>query len=213
MRDFTERDDLAQHLRRPVGRDAQLIWPEHRNTFFYGSWNWPGQKKTWQQVDASGMLALHRFAAISDSLLTPANSQWHTLEANDDYVMKDRATRLWFDTSRGCCSSTAQPARELPRAEQRELPLARRLRQRHDVRRRLRRPRLSRLQGPALQARCRSARPSSARTIRASSTSIIRWFRLTARRRRRSGARRRCRRRSKPRSRRAASGRSTSCIA
>jgi hypothetical protein len=40
---------------------AQLIWPEHRNTFFYGSFNWPGQKKTQQQVDATGMLALHRF--------------------------------------------------------------------------------------------------------------------------------------------------------
>lgn len=76
---------------------AQLIWPEHRNTFYYGTWNWPGQKKNYQQVDASGMLALHRFAAIADSLLTPPNSKWHTLVANDDYVMKDRATRLWFD--------------------------------------------------------------------------------------------------------------------
>jgi len=76
---------------------SRLIWPESRNTFYYGTWNWPGQKKTQQQVDASGMLALHRFAAIADSLLTPANSQWHALEANDDYVMKDRATRLYFD--------------------------------------------------------------------------------------------------------------------
>ena len=41
-------------------------------------------KKTQQQVDATGMLALHRFAAIADSLLTPANSQWHGIEANDD---------------------------------------------------------------------------------------------------------------------------------
>lgn len=76
---------------------AQLIWPEHRNTFFYGTWNWPGQKKNWQQVDASGMIALHRFAAIADSLLTPANSQWHSLEANDEYLMKDRRLRLYFD--------------------------------------------------------------------------------------------------------------------
>ena len=43
------------------------------------------------------MLALHRFSAICDSLLTPANSLWHKLEANNDYVMKDRATRLYFD--------------------------------------------------------------------------------------------------------------------
>ncbi len=76
---------------------AQLIWPEHRNTFFYGSWTWPGMKKTYQQVDASGMLALHRFAAIADSLLTPANSKWHSLEASDEKIMKDRDTRLYFD--------------------------------------------------------------------------------------------------------------------
>lgn len=77
---------------------SQLIWPEHRNTFYYGTWNWPGQKKTQQQVDASGMLALHRFSAIADSLLTPANSEWHSLEANNEYVMKDRQTRVYFDT-------------------------------------------------------------------------------------------------------------------
>src|SRR5262245_52895721 len=76
---------------------AQLIATAYRNTFFYGNFNWPGQKKTDRQIDASGMLALHRFAAICDSLLTPRNMTWHTLSANDDYVMKDRATRLWFD--------------------------------------------------------------------------------------------------------------------
>ncbi len=77
---------------------ARLIWPEHRNTFYYGTFNWPGQKKTDSQIDATGMLALHRFGAICDSLMTPANSQWHGLEASNDYVMKDRATRLYFDT-------------------------------------------------------------------------------------------------------------------
>src|SRR5882672_1462544 len=76
---------------------AELILPTSRNTFFYQNFSWPGQKKTQQQVDASGMLALHRFAAICDSLLTPRNMTWHALAANDDYVMKDRATRLWFE--------------------------------------------------------------------------------------------------------------------
>ena len=76
---------------------AQLILPTSRNTFFYQNYNTPGMKKTEQQVDASGMMALHRFAAICDSLLTPRNMMWHQLGANDDYVMKDRATRLWFE--------------------------------------------------------------------------------------------------------------------
>ncbi|MDR3562054.1 MAG: portal protein [Negativicutes bacterium] len=76
---------------------AELVLPTSRNTFFYGNYNWPGQKKTDRQVDATGMMALSRFAAICDSLLTPRNSKWHGLGANNPYVMKDRASRLWFE--------------------------------------------------------------------------------------------------------------------
>lgn len=76
---------------------AQLVLPTSRNTFMYGSYNTPGEKKTDKQVDATGMMALARFAAICDSLLTPRNMTWHTLEADDEYVMKDRATKLWFE--------------------------------------------------------------------------------------------------------------------
>src|SRR5215510_4169306 len=79
---------------------AQLILPTSRNTFFYQNFNWPGQKKTQQQIDSTGALALHRFCAIADSLVTPRNMMWHGLQG-DPYVMKDRATRLWFeDTTR-----------------------------------------------------------------------------------------------------------------
>ncbi len=77
---------------------AQLILPTSRNTFFYQSYNAPGQKKTQQQVDATGALALHRFCAIADSLVTPRNMFWHGLQGNE-YVMKDRATRLWFEST------------------------------------------------------------------------------------------------------------------
>jgi hypothetical protein len=76
---------------------AELILPTQRNTFMFGNYNAPGQKKTDRQVDATGMLALSRFSAICDSLLTPSNSYWHGLEADNDYVMKDRATRLWYE--------------------------------------------------------------------------------------------------------------------
>lgn len=75
---------------------AELILPTSRNTFFYQNFNWPGAKKTQQQVDATGAVALHRFCAIADSLVTPRNMHWHGLQG-DDYVMKDRATRLWFE--------------------------------------------------------------------------------------------------------------------
>jgi hypothetical protein len=76
---------------------AQLIWPAHANTFFFGNYNMQGVKKTERQIDATGMLANHKFGAICDSLLTPRNQEWHQLAANDPYVMKDRATQLWFE--------------------------------------------------------------------------------------------------------------------
>lgn len=76
---------------------AQLVLPTSRNTFMFGSWNWPGQKKTDRQVDATGMMALNRFGAILDSLLTPRNQIWHQLKADDPRLQADSATRLWYE--------------------------------------------------------------------------------------------------------------------
>jgi hypothetical protein len=78
---------------------AQLIEPNQRNTFMFGSYNSPGIKKTDRQVDATGMMANSRFAAICDSLLTPRNMKWHQLAANNEDVMKDRKARLWFESA------------------------------------------------------------------------------------------------------------------
>ncbi len=101
MREFNEMQTWRNTTASQWEEVAELICPNSRNTFMFGNFNWPGQKKTDRQVDASGMMALGRFGAICDSLLTPRNMQWHGLAANDDYVMKDRATRLWFeDTTR-----------------------------------------------------------------------------------------------------------------
>lgn len=90
----SERATFAAHCEEV----AQLILPTSRNTFNYQNYNTPGAKKTQQQVDATGAAALHRFCAIADSLVTPRNMQWHGLQG-DDYVMKDRACRLWFEST------------------------------------------------------------------------------------------------------------------
>lgn len=91
---ISERSTFAGHCEEV----AQLILPTSRNTFFYQNYNTPGEKKTQQQVDATGALALHRFCAIADSLVTPRNMHWHGLQG-DEYVMKDRASRLWFEST------------------------------------------------------------------------------------------------------------------
>lgn len=97
LQEFTEIQEFRYVFGSHWEEVSELILPSHRNTFMFGNYNTPGQKKTDRQVDATGMMALHRFGAICDSLLTPSNSYWHGLEALDDYVMKDRATRLWFE--------------------------------------------------------------------------------------------------------------------
>ena len=80
---------------------AELILPTSRNTFYPGATNTPGEKKTQSQIDGTGALALSRFAAILDSLLTPRNMTWHQLAANNPDVQKDRQVKLWFeDTTR-----------------------------------------------------------------------------------------------------------------
>ncbi len=76
---------------------AQLVAPDYRNTFFFGDFNWPGQKKTDRQIDATGMMANTRFAAICDSLITPRNQEYHQVVPDDDYLLKDRDTRIWYE--------------------------------------------------------------------------------------------------------------------
>ena len=101
LREFAQLQVTKTNFNQQFEEVAQLLMPSYRNTFMYGSNTAPGTKKTDHQVDATGMMALSRFGAICDSLLTPRNQMWHSIEAEDDYVMKDRATRLWFeDTTR-----------------------------------------------------------------------------------------------------------------
>lgn len=56
-----------------------------------------GQQYTEEMVDATGALALTRFAAAMESMLTPRNSTWHYLKPTNAYLMKDRQVRLWFE--------------------------------------------------------------------------------------------------------------------
>lgn len=96
MHDFAELQTYRNTTATQWEEVAELILPNYRNTFMYGNFNWPGQKKTERQVDATGMMALHRFAAICDSLLTPRNMIWHQLECDDASLMKDRQIRMWL---------------------------------------------------------------------------------------------------------------------
>lgn len=76
---------------------AELVWPTYRNTFYVGSYNFPGLKKTDRQVDATAMIALGRFSSILNSLLTPQSQQWHYITTDNEDLDKDRAVKLYFE--------------------------------------------------------------------------------------------------------------------
>lgn len=77
---------------------AQRVLPDHSYLFQnYSQLTQMGDKRMTQIYDSTGVLALQRFGAIMDSLLTPRNQQWHQLKANDPMLQRDKATRLWFE--------------------------------------------------------------------------------------------------------------------
>ncbi len=76
---------------------AQRIYPMHSHLFnVIGTITPQGEKRNQQVYDSTGILALNRFGAILDSLLTPRNQFWHILRPGDETLMRDKATKLWF---------------------------------------------------------------------------------------------------------------------
>ena len=78
---------------------AKRILPQYAATFvgLEGTPYNTGQRKTEQMVDATGMLALPKFAAAMESMLTPRNSTWHRLVPMDKVLKRNRAVMMWYD--------------------------------------------------------------------------------------------------------------------
>lgn len=56
-----------------------------------------GEKRTQEIYDSTAAIALTRFAAILDSLLTPRNQLWHRVLASEPSLNKDHEVRMWFE--------------------------------------------------------------------------------------------------------------------
>lgn len=77
---------------------AQRLWPAHSRAFQSRGFNpTQGDKRTEELYDSTALLALTRFGAILDSLLTPRNQTWHRLTTNIRELNKNREVRLWFE--------------------------------------------------------------------------------------------------------------------
>lgn len=77
---------------------GERIYPGQSARFTPGSrLEAPGEKRTSQIVDSTGVLALQRFGAILDSFLTPRNQTWHRVMSSDEYLNRDRTVRVYFE--------------------------------------------------------------------------------------------------------------------
>jgi hypothetical protein len=76
---------------------AELVYPNMREKFRTGDFTTPGDTKTDRQMDSAPTVALVRFSAIMDSLLTPRNQTWHRLIATDPDLMKQHSVQLYFE--------------------------------------------------------------------------------------------------------------------
>jgi len=71
------------------------IWPQTHD--FTNKFSTPGEKRNQEVFDSTAAIALNRFAAILDSLLTPRNQTWHRVMSSIDELNKDRQVRLYFE--------------------------------------------------------------------------------------------------------------------
>lgn len=98
IQDFNYLFGLRGNLNTHLTEIAQRILPDHSYLFQnYSQLTQMGDKRMTQVYDSTGILALQRFGAILDSLLTPRNQFWHQLKANDHVLQRDKATRIWFE--------------------------------------------------------------------------------------------------------------------
>ena len=56
-----------------------------------------GNKRTDKMIDSTPALALERFAAAMESMLTPRTQKWHRLKASDPALARDHNVKLWFE--------------------------------------------------------------------------------------------------------------------
>jgi hypothetical protein len=74
---------------------AERIWPERAQ--FLSQDKVPGQKMTEKMFDATAALALTRFAAAMESMLTPRTQRWHRLRVPDESLNESPVIQRYLD--------------------------------------------------------------------------------------------------------------------
>ena len=98
IREFKQLQSKRGNLNDHCTEIAERIVPDDKNLF--QSWNnnsTQGEKRNQEVFDSTGIVALERFAAIVDSLLTPRNSFWHKLTTNNATLKKNKNVQDYFE--------------------------------------------------------------------------------------------------------------------
>jgi hypothetical protein len=74
---------------------AERIWPDRAS--FTVKDRTPGEKRTDRMFDATAALALTRFAAAMESMLTPRTAKWHRLSVADEELNQNPAVQRYLD--------------------------------------------------------------------------------------------------------------------
>lgn len=104
----SEADIIEEVLRRQQAMESERsTWETHwqeiaervlvRQSGSFNSTPIPGDKRTDKQYDPTAALALDRFSAAMESMLTPRNGKWHRLRATDPRLNKAARVRRFFD--------------------------------------------------------------------------------------------------------------------
>lgn len=73
----------------------ERVWPGTQD--FTSKFTTQGKKQNTQIYDSTAAVALNRFAAIIDSLLTPRNQTYHRVVTSVDALTKNREVRLYYE--------------------------------------------------------------------------------------------------------------------
>ena len=77
---------------------ADRVLPRYSDTMYSSESDLTkGSKRTSKMIDSTAGLALERFAAAMESMLTPRTQKWHRLKASDPTLGKDTDVKLWFE--------------------------------------------------------------------------------------------------------------------
>ncbi len=94
MNRFRQLEEQRSHWDTHWEHLARLIWPDADD---FRNKRQPGEERAKEVFDATAALALEKFAAAMESLLTPRAQKWHKLKATAEPLNEDTQVKDWMD--------------------------------------------------------------------------------------------------------------------